>query len=197
MRTDANFTTGPAGAAHPARIRSRGKGHSRRSYAGRHRPLVSSCSPEGARITTGEIGHFNKGAFHLATSLRAPIVPLYLEIPRDRSGARLRRPAGHRACPRQEADRYDELATRRPRRQTPARSAASSFAATGNAGKRIVHGRFLAGRSSPPPRRKEGSMRGTAFAGASLVEMLRFRAGVQPDERAFVFLRDASTRAKP
>ena len=38
-------------------------------------------SPEGARITTGEIGHFNKGAFHLATSLRAPIVPLYFEIP--------------------------------------------------------------------------------------------------------------------
>ncbi len=38
-------------------------------------------SPEGARIATGEIGHFNKGAFHLATSLRAPIVPLYIEIP--------------------------------------------------------------------------------------------------------------------
>lgn len=38
-------------------------------------------SPEGARITTGEIGHFNKGAFHLATSLRAPILPLYFEIP--------------------------------------------------------------------------------------------------------------------
>lgn len=38
-------------------------------------------SPEGARIATGEIGHFNKGAFHLATSLRAPIVPLYVEIP--------------------------------------------------------------------------------------------------------------------
>ena len=38
-------------------------------------------SPEGARITTGEIGHFNKGAFHLATSLRAPIVPLYFKIP--------------------------------------------------------------------------------------------------------------------
>ena len=32
--------------------------------------------------------------------------------------------------------------------------------------------------------------RGTTFAGASLVEMLRFRAGVQPDDRAFVFLRD-------
>ena len=40
-------------------------------------------SPEGARIASGEIGRFNKGAFHLATSLRAPIVPLYFEIPRD------------------------------------------------------------------------------------------------------------------
>ena len=32
-------------------------------------------SPEGGRITTGEIGHFNKGAFHLATNLQVPIVP--------------------------------------------------------------------------------------------------------------------------
>jgi 1-acyl-sn-glycerol-3-phosphate acyltransferase len=39
-------------------------------------------SPEGRRVTTGQIGHFNKGAFHLATSLQAPIVPLYFEIPR-------------------------------------------------------------------------------------------------------------------
>lgn len=39
-------------------------------------------SPEGARITSGEIGHFNKGAFHLATALHAPIVPLYFAIPR-------------------------------------------------------------------------------------------------------------------
>jgi 1-acyl-sn-glycerol-3-phosphate acyltransferase len=39
-------------------------------------------SPEGARIATGQIGHFNKGAFHLATNLRAPIVPLYFDIPR-------------------------------------------------------------------------------------------------------------------
>lgn len=38
-------------------------------------------SPEGARITSGGIGRFNKGAFHLATSLRAPIVPLYFAIP--------------------------------------------------------------------------------------------------------------------
>jgi 1-acyl-sn-glycerol-3-phosphate acyltransferase len=38
-------------------------------------------SPEGGRVTTGEIGHFNKGAFHLATNLRVPIVPLYFEIP--------------------------------------------------------------------------------------------------------------------
>lgn len=38
-------------------------------------------SPEGGRITTGEIGHFNKGAFHLATDLGAPIVPMYIQIP--------------------------------------------------------------------------------------------------------------------
>lgn len=38
-------------------------------------------SPEGERITTGSIGHFNKGAFHLATSLGAPIVPLFIHIP--------------------------------------------------------------------------------------------------------------------
>lgn len=38
-------------------------------------------SPEGGRITTGHLGHFNKGAFHLATNLRVPIVPLYIEIP--------------------------------------------------------------------------------------------------------------------
>ena len=40
-------------------------------------------SPEGGRITTGEIGRFNRGAFHLATSLRVPIVPFYIDIPRD------------------------------------------------------------------------------------------------------------------
>ena len=38
-------------------------------------------SPEGGRITTGQLGHFNKGAFHLATNLRIPIVPFYIEIP--------------------------------------------------------------------------------------------------------------------
>jgi 1-acyl-sn-glycerol-3-phosphate acyltransferase len=38
-------------------------------------------SPEGMRVATGEIGHFNKGAFHLATSLGAPIVPIYFHIP--------------------------------------------------------------------------------------------------------------------
>ncbi len=38
-------------------------------------------TPEGARIRTGRIGPFNKGAFHLAVALRAPIVPLYVETP--------------------------------------------------------------------------------------------------------------------
>jgi 1-acyl-sn-glycerol-3-phosphate acyltransferase len=38
-------------------------------------------SPEGERVRTGEIAHFNKGAFHLATNLRAPLVPFYIAIP--------------------------------------------------------------------------------------------------------------------
>ncbi len=38
-------------------------------------------SPEGRRVAEGGIGHFNKGAFHLATNLRAPIVPFYVFIP--------------------------------------------------------------------------------------------------------------------
>ena len=38
-------------------------------------------SPEGERVTTGTVGHFNKGAFHLATELHAPIVPMFLFIP--------------------------------------------------------------------------------------------------------------------
>lgn len=40
-------------------------------------------SPEGERITTGSIGHFNKGAFHLATALHASIVPMFIHIPRE------------------------------------------------------------------------------------------------------------------
>ncbi|MES2179654.1 MAG: lysophospholipid acyltransferase family protein [Gemmatimonadota bacterium] len=38
-------------------------------------------SPEGMRVISGEIGHFNKGSFHLATALGAPIVPIYFDIP--------------------------------------------------------------------------------------------------------------------
>ena len=51
-------------------------------------------SPEGKCVTTGEIGHFNKGAFHLATSLKAPIVPIYIHIPPKVQGWR-----GYRAQP--------------------------------------------------------------------------------------------------
>jgi 1-acyl-sn-glycerol-3-phosphate acyltransferase len=40
-------------------------------------------SPEGERVTTGTVGHFNKGAFHLATDLHAPIVPMFICIPPD------------------------------------------------------------------------------------------------------------------
>ena len=41
------------------------------------------CSPEGMRVTTGEIGAFNKGGFHLATSLHAQISPIYFAIPNE------------------------------------------------------------------------------------------------------------------
>ncbi len=37
-------------------------------------------SPEGTRVTTGAVGPFNRGAFHLAISLQAPIVPLRIRI---------------------------------------------------------------------------------------------------------------------
>ena len=45
-------------------------------------------SPEGKCVTTGEIGPFNKGSFHLATSLKAPIVPIYIHIPLHMQGWR-------------------------------------------------------------------------------------------------------------
>lgn len=47
----------------------------------RHTGESVYLSPEGERVTTGEIGHFNKGAFHLATSLQVPIVPIFIAIP--------------------------------------------------------------------------------------------------------------------
>lgn len=37
-------------------------------------------SPEGERITSGQIGPFNKGAFHLATALCVPMQPIYIKI---------------------------------------------------------------------------------------------------------------------
>ena len=60
----------------------------RRIFAAADRTLRATgesvyLSPEGGRVTTGQIGHFNKGAFHLATNLHVPIVPLYFHIPRE------------------------------------------------------------------------------------------------------------------
>ncbi len=40
-------------------------------------------SPEGNIGQMGIISPFNKGAFHLATNLAAPIVPIYIAIPRE------------------------------------------------------------------------------------------------------------------
>jgi 1-acyl-sn-glycerol-3-phosphate acyltransferase len=40
-------------------------------------------SPEGNQGRMGKIAPFNKGAFHLATNLGVPIIPMYIAIPRD------------------------------------------------------------------------------------------------------------------
>jgi len=40
-------------------------------------------SPEGERVTTGRLGRFNTDNFQLAANLAAPIVPLYIDIPRE------------------------------------------------------------------------------------------------------------------
>ena len=40
-------------------------------------------SPEGNKGMIGQIASFNKGAFHLATNLSAPIVPIYIAIPTE------------------------------------------------------------------------------------------------------------------
>ena len=38
-------------------------------------------SPEGERVTTGEVGAVNEGAFHLAMDLGVPIVPFFINTP--------------------------------------------------------------------------------------------------------------------
>jgi 1-acyl-sn-glycerol-3-phosphate acyltransferase len=40
-------------------------------------------SPEGERVTTGRLGRFNNDTLYLAAKLGAPIVPVYLDIPRE------------------------------------------------------------------------------------------------------------------
>jgi 1-acyl-sn-glycerol-3-phosphate acyltransferase len=40
-------------------------------------------SPEGQRVLSGEIGHFNKGSFHMATDLKVPVQPFYIHIPKS------------------------------------------------------------------------------------------------------------------
>ena len=40
-------------------------------------------SPEGERVTTGRLGRFNEDTFRLAMNLGAPIVPFYIDIPRE------------------------------------------------------------------------------------------------------------------
>lgn len=52
---------------------------------------------------------------------------------------------------------------------------------------------MLAELHTTPTSRSGVAARGTAFAGPSLVELLRFRAAVQPNDRAYTFLRDGES----
>jgi putative phosphoserine phosphatase/1-acylglycerol-3-phosphate O-acyltransferase len=51
----------------------------------RLRAAQDSCflSVEGIRWTTPKVGPFNKGAFHLSAALGWPILPVYIDIPRE------------------------------------------------------------------------------------------------------------------
>ena len=72
-------------------------------------------SPEGTRVTTGEIGLFNKGTFHLSTNLKAPIVPLFIDVPpKINPGKGLRARPGRCTC-----------TSMRPSRQEPSGSKSS------------------------------------------------------------------------
>ncbi|MCO5169070.1 MAG: 1-acyl-sn-glycerol-3-phosphate acyltransferase [Planctomycetes bacterium] len=49
-------------------------------------------TPEGRRVPEGGPGPFNRGAFHLALSLGAPIVPLVIDVPPGTTPGLLARP---------------------------------------------------------------------------------------------------------
>lgn len=129
-------------------------------------------SPEGGRITTGEIGTFNKGAFHLATSLKAPIVPLYFSIPRAIDPG-LGYAAGsgtvtvHVKAP---------IDTTTWRVEDVVRN------------KEAVRDLFVAWNREDREPRSADDPRGQPFQGDTLVEMLRARAAKQPDDPAYLFL---------
>jgi len=60
----------------------------RRIFARACRTLAATrecvyLSPEGTRVASGQIGHFNKGTVHLATALGAPLAPFHIFIPRE------------------------------------------------------------------------------------------------------------------
>ncbi len=129
-------------------------------------------SPEGMRVLTGDIGAFNKGAFHLATSLKAPIVPLYFSIPREiNPGKGLAPQAGTM-----------EVFVKAPIETTDW----SLNDLVRN--KEAVRDLFVAWNREDRRARGTDDPRGQPFAGNTLVEMLRHRASVQPDDPAYAFL---------
>ncbi len=129
-------------------------------------------SPEGGRITTGETGGFNKGAFHLATSLGVPIVPLYFSIPKDLDPGRGvdARPGTVTVYVKPAIDTRD---------WQPADAARNAAA---------VRDLFVAWNREDRQPRGADDPRGRPFTGTTLVEMLRHRASVQADDPAYFFL---------
>ena len=128
-------------------------------------------SPEGGRVTSGEIGHFNKGAFHLATSLGAPICPLYFYIPRAIDPGRGNDPLPGRI----EVAVLPLVVTR-------------DWTLAGlDANRARVRDLFVRVHAA-----RHG---GTGEGRANLVSIVRARAAHEPHARAYTFLRDGEHEA--
>jgi 1-acyl-sn-glycerol-3-phosphate acyltransferase len=129
-------------------------------------------SPEGGRILTGGIGTFNKGAFHLATSLQAPIVPLYFSIPKAIDPG-----MGYAAMPGTITVHVKApIDTTQWQLDHVVRNTEA------------VRDLFVAWNRELRSSRGADDPRGRPFQGETLVEMLQFRAAVQPDDLAYAFL---------
>jgi len=152
-------------------------------------------SPEGERVTGGRIGPFNKGSFHLASSLGAPIQPMYFFVPPEidlkwdsTSGrARCTSTSSRSSTPADGASRTSSATA------TPC--SACSKDGTAPSGRPIVSHRLMSDlpeQARPPVPALADRSRGLRlpFQGSTLVELLKQRAASQPGGLGYVFLRN-------